>query len=143
MYTNVIIVCKFVFQISLFCVCCSGNSMSYSMYPTCAESDAQCQCALLQNVSIHNEHTDSVCFFKEELHFPYVLGIIKISGIFLEAVFMDLGVLLTVLWHRSVLKKNVSSLLVLQLKYTHRDCGITVLSNKPRSSKSNPLLLIN
>lgn len=88
-YTILIVTMKFIYQISIFCVC-SGVSVTWALQPTCGLP--QCQFA--------GDPNDYVASY------PRLIGIEKFNSSFFVAILPDLLTLLSIFMHRVWLKHS-------------------------------------
>ena len=94
-YTYTIIILKFVFQISVFCICYSAIDWDFwCIQPFCSD-DKYSFCSL--------SYQDNTTILK---NLPELFGIIKMTQFFALEVGMDLLVLFTLLLHRNISKKS-------------------------------------
>lgn len=96
LYTTIVISLKFIFQISVFCVCYSTIEWYFwCIEPFCNSSSSDPFCS----PSFQNENIVL-------RNLPEFFGITKIQGFFVWYIALDILVLAALLLHRNILKKN-------------------------------------
>eukprot|EP01094_Clydonella_sp_ATCC50884_P029310 TRINITY_DN9135_c0_g1_i2.p1 TRINITY_DN9135_c0_g1~~TRINITY_DN9135_c0_g1_i2.p1 ORF type:complete len:999 (+),score=344.71 TRINITY_DN9135_c0_g1_i2:353-2998(+) len=93
-YTNTLIVAKFIFQLQIFCVCYTPRLYYWWYEPQCqAAADSTCDPSYEADTVING-------------NLPSFWGIEKLGGVFLLSIFWDVVVLVLCLVHRYMMKKS-------------------------------------
>jgi len=109
-YSSIVICLKFLFQLSFLCVCYSDKGERYSIYSNCQLETCQypqVRSLLLPTASAPTHPPLAPQTSDPHLGLSHVIGIYKISGLFLSDALWDVVVILAVLWHRHQMKMKV------------------------------------
>jgi hypothetical protein len=88
-YLELLIIVKFIFQFSVFCICEAESGDVWSLQPQC---ENKAMCGFVNN--------------GVALQIPEVIGIVPIKGPFIVGIFFELIAMITILFHRHNLKKK-------------------------------------